>query len=143
MPRFVLLYHDCPPHYSRPSHWDFMLEAGNSLRTWALEKLPRGWHAAQSSTARTYQNCASVAGVEEVAADELGRHRRDYLEYEGDVSNNRGRVIRIATGTYTSESETPNCWQLTLIGDAISGRITLSRSQENESVWTLTFLPAN
>ena len=96
MPRFVLLYHDCPPNYPRPSHWDLMLEAGDTLRTWALEQLPRDWHAVQLLTSkRVFHIVLAVAESNEVAAEELGDHRRDYLEYEGEVSDNRGRVIRV------------------------------------------------
>jgi hypothetical protein len=30
----------------------------------------------------------------------LANHRRAYLEYEGEISGNRGRVSRIEEGTY-------------------------------------------
>ena len=31
---------------------------------------------------------------------QLGEHRRDYLDYEGPVSGNRGQVRRIAAGSF-------------------------------------------
>src|SRR6266516_4579452 len=98
MPRFVLLYHDCPPKYERPSHWDLMIEAGEMLRTWALERLPRSWRDLQNRTAAVYSNCAAVAETDSVSARMLGDHRRDYLEFEGPLSGERGAVIRIAAG---------------------------------------------
>ena len=36
MPRFVVLRHDAP----RGLHWDFMLEIGPVLATWALDREP-------------------------------------------------------------------------------------------------------
>jgi len=80
MPRFVILRHETPPGYHRPPHWDFMLEADGVLRTWALpEKPARG-----------------LALTVEAIAD----HRLSYLEYEGEVSGDRGRVARWDWGTY-------------------------------------------
>ena len=40
MPRFVVLLHETPAGYSRGTHFDLMLEYGEALRTWALNKLP-------------------------------------------------------------------------------------------------------
>src|SRR4029079_11706988 len=103
MPRFVLLYHDCPPNYERTSHWDFMLESGDVLRTWALDRLPRDWEGAFARTSPVYPDCPLLAGDNTVAAMQLGHHRRDYLELEGPLSGDRGTVMRVAAGTYRSE----------------------------------------
>src|SRR5205807_4006979 len=105
MPRFVLLYHDCPPSYVRPSHWDLMLECGDALRTWALEELPHDWQAAYARTTARDVNCASLAAENAVVAIQLGDHRREYLHLEGPLSANRGTVIRVAEGNYRSETE--------------------------------------
>ena len=35
MPQFVLLEHDHPE-----LHWDFMLESGDALLTWRLDRIP-------------------------------------------------------------------------------------------------------
>lgn len=100
MARFVLLYHDCPPGYVRASHWDLMLESGDMLRTWALDRLPRSWEEWRARTAERFPNCAAHADGEEVAAAALGDHRREYLEFEGEVSGGRGSVVRVASGVY-------------------------------------------
>ena len=92
MPRFVLLYHECPAKYARASHWDLMLEVGESLRTWALLSCPTTGAAAQSYTASLFPACAAASTENIVGAEPLGDHRRDYLEYEGPVSGQRGRV---------------------------------------------------
>jgi hypothetical protein len=134
MPRFILLYHDCPPNYARPSHWDLMLEAGDTLRTWALQQLPRDWAAAHARTVATFPQCPVLAKGNKVAAEKLGDHRRDYLEYEGELSGNRGRVIRVADGVFVEQWETRLGWCLLLDGTTISVQIELDR-ESDEREW--------
>jgi hypothetical protein len=138
MPRFVLLYHECPPGYDRPSHWDLMLEAGGSLRTWALLQLPRGWESAQSHTASIYPECADVSSKSSVDAEPLGDHRRDYLEYEGPISAERGQVTRVDAGSFETLSESQQHWQVELRGGRLSGEVILAASKANANGWTLT-----
>lgn len=76
MPRFALL-----EHRWRGVHWDLMLEAGETLRTWAID-------------------APIVAGVE-LPARALPDHRQTYLEYEGPISGDRGAVRRLDSGQYT------------------------------------------
>ncbi len=75
--RFVLL-----EHRWNGVHWDFMLERGESLRTWAID--------------------APVVADLDLPARALPDHRRIYLEYEGEVSGNRGTVHRVDEGVYTA-----------------------------------------
>jgi hypothetical protein len=76
MPRYVILEHDHPA-----LHWDFMLEAGDVLKTWRLAAPPRPGGA--------------------VAAEPSFDHRRAYLDYEGPVSGGRGAVTRWDAGTFS------------------------------------------
>ena len=73
----------------------FEVEANEKLTTFALETLP-------------------VNQGSEVESTKLDDHRRDYLNYEGAVSNNRGTVTRIAEGNWTGDL----AGQLTLTFDA-------------------------
>src|SRR3954469_19065724 len=143
MPRFVLLYHDCPPEYERPSHWDLMFDVGEVLRTWALERLLRSWLAAQSQTAATFRNCAPVAPGDSVSARMLGDHRRDYIGFEGRLSGERGTVIRVAAGTFATARETDTEWEIALSNTSIDGQILLARSDLGANEWTLQCLPAS
>lgn len=138
MPRFVLLYHDCPPHYERPSHWDLMLEVGESLRTWALPRLPNAWKASRTRTAASHPDCPPLANKDAVSAEQLPDHRLDYLDNEGPLSGDRGQVTRIDRGTYFSEAEMPGCWRLTFAGGSCGGRITLQQTGPETRQWTLT-----
>jgi len=138
MPRFVLLYHDCPPHYERPSHWDFMLESGDVLRTWALSQLPRDWQAAHARTCETFPTCPTLADTNEVAAQQLADHRREYLALEGELTNNRGGVIRVEEGSVIEQWETPFGWYVSLKGNAINCSIELDQCHSDKTMWTLS-----
>jgi hypothetical protein len=141
MPRFVLLFHDCPPSYERPSHWDFMLEQDALLRTWAISELPAAWHAACEKVASSQQTKLPGATGDTVEARALGDHRLAYLDFEGPLSGNRGRVVRIDAGTFRlldKTSQTPNCLHVELSGLLLSGAATLMRSEADSEQWTLT-----
>jgi hypothetical protein len=137
MPRFVLLYHQCPPEYVRASHWDLMLEAGDVLRTWALGELPRAWSSVHARSAAIDEKCRPLGKADNVAAEQLGDHRRDYLYLEGPLSGNRGSVVRVCEGSYRTESETADCWRFILEGQDFSCCANLRQSNSESSVWTL------
>ena len=138
MPRFVLLYHKCPPGYERPFHWDLMLEANGTLRTWALARLPRDWRAIQHRTADADPNCPPIASDNSVGAEQLPDHRLDYLHQEGPLSNNRGHVSRIDAGTYVTETEAAARWEIHLTGGELCGKIALRQHSPGSAQWMLT-----
>jgi hypothetical protein len=141
MPRFVLLYHECPPDYERASHWDFMLEVGAVLRTWAVPQLPASWHDAHQRTRGLHPGCAPAATINEVGAEQLAAHRRDYLAYEGPVSGGRGHVVRIDQGTYETKVESSQSWTLALAGQCLRGTVELCQTTEAQSRWKLRIHP--
>jgi DNA polymerase Ligase (LigD) len=102
MPRFVLL-----EHLWDGVHWDFMLEAGEVLRTWAID-------------------APIVAGVD-LPARAIGDHRRLYLEYEGEISGNRGRVRRLEEGTYRVLVWSADHVRVVLVGPQLVGEVDLRR----------------
>lgn len=118
MPRYVILRHECPADYGRPSHWDFMLESGAVLRTWALEHLPR----------------AGEQGVAEALPD----HRLAYLDYEGPISRGRGAVTRWDAGTYTIVRETADELVVELHGAQLQLQITLARQRDLPQRWMIS-----
>ncbi len=87
--RFVLLMHLVGEKSDRPDHWDLMLENGPTLFTLELQTLPvpnRGYWCLR-----------------------LPDHRHYYLEYEGELSDGRGSVKRIAAGFYSSTHTSTTC----------------------------------
>jgi hypothetical protein len=105
--RFVLLRHETPAGYPRPSHWDFMIEVAGALRTWALAETPTDGR--------------------DIEAERLADHRIAYLELEGEISGGRGTVTRTDRGTYKIVRESENELLLLLRGEQLIGSALLTR----------------
>jgi hypothetical protein len=114
-PRFVILLHETPPGYSHPTHWDLMFEQGTALRTWALAAEPSG-------------------GVT-IDAERLPDHRREYLDYEGPISGDRGQVTRWDTGTFQLVRDTAQEFVALLTGERLSGRVRLTKQATGDQRW--------
>ena len=119
MPRFVILEHTGTATYKPGSHWDLMLEAEGRLRTWELQQLP-------------------AEGVA-VTAKSLPDHRLDYIEFEGDLTANRGSVIRWDSGEYAVVSETNDDVVVQLNGGKLRGCLRLTRTAADIGLWQATF----
>jgi hypothetical protein len=119
MPRFVVLRHEMPAGSPRLSHWDFMLEDGQALCTWALDEHPR-------------------AGAK-VRATSLADHRLDYLDLEGPISGNRGSVTRLDRGEYECLERNESHWRVKLAGATLRSELTIVRDPSDESSWTFQF----
>ena len=113
MPRFVVLYHEMPADAKRSSHWDFMLEQGDVLLTWALEIEPDI--------------------VDEQIARKLDDHRLAYLDYEGPVSGNRGSVTRWDSGNYKSLEQSEDRLLIDAQGNRLAGQIELIRDSNPQA----------
>lgn len=112
MPRFVVLTHDHPF-----PHWDFLLEAGESCRTWRLLAEPGPGRA--------------------VPAESLPAHRVHYLTYEGPVSGGRGTVARWDAGTFAPIVETADRIEVELRGGRLAGRCVIAAL--SDGTWRATF----
>jgi hypothetical protein len=114
MPRFVVLDHDHPlPHF------DLMLEVGPVLWTWRLERPPE-------------------AGPEQ-SAERIPDHRPHYLDYEGPVSGNRGRVLRRDEGTFVWLVQEEDRLELRLEGRGGNGTLILRKRVP--PLWSMRFVP--
>ncbi len=115
LPRYVVLEHTGSESYKPGRHWDLMLEMGETLRCWELPQPP---------TAETVQTTIALAD-----------HRMAYLDYEGPVSNNRGRVVLWDSGNYELVSETPFELMASLTGDRVQGIVQLVRDRQDDNRW--------
>ena len=116
--RFVILRHDSP----RGEHFDFMLEAGGVLKTWALPRAPE-------------------AGIE-MDCEALADHRLTYLDYEGPISGDRGVVTRWDWGTCAVERQGNDEWAVELAGHRIAGHATVRRSAHAQNRWSFCLAEA-
>jgi DNA polymerase Ligase (LigD) len=119
MPRYVVLQHDPPNENTGDVHWDFMIETGAALRTWALEEEPTAEKA--------------------IPAKALADHRPVYLDYEGPISGDRGTVSKWDAGSFETLAETPTELHLHLIGGRLSGTVKISQNAADAQRWTFVF----
>ena len=97
--RFVILHH----RTQTEDHWDVMLETDSTLKTWSIPpQCPTG---------------SSFA----CPAKRLPNHRKHYLDYEGEITENRGTVARIDAGRY--EQLSPE--QFILYGTRFTGKLVV------------------
>jgi hypothetical protein len=109
-----------------------MLEAGETLQTWALNELPHDWQNIEG---------LKCAASNSVPADQLADHRLAYLDYEGPVRGDRGTVTRIDEGTYESRMRAADRLVVDVVGKVIRGEIELQRNAVPSSQWQLSFRP--
>lgn len=122
MPRFVVLKHTMPADSDRSDHFDMMFECDGVLLTWEILE--------------------PVSDNYDGVCTRLFDHRIDYLEYEGEVSNRRGEVIRVHSGAYASEgpvASTGNEFQFELSSEHLNTTLTLRKVGEDR--WQINCRP--
>ncbi len=117
MSRFVVLQHQSP----RGVHWDFMLQRGGALATWALGQEPVP-HTA-------------------ISAESLADHRLVYLDYEGPISGGRGTVARWDWGTYDSLRWDAEEVVVRLAGVRLCGEVRVTRTPDQPGGWSFLYCP--
>lgn len=110
MPRFTISHHTDSPE---GEHFDLFLEVETALATWRLSKT--SFEAPQAAT-------------------KTDDHRVKYLDYEGAISNNRGRVKIWDTGTYSPDVWTDNRIVIVVRGKQIKTRLQLERGTSESAV---------
>lgn len=106
MLRYVVLRHEgiADPHF------DLMFETapGSALKTWRSPAWPI---------------------TEPTPLVERGDHRREYLEYEGPVSSNRGNVRCVCRGCFRMISNSESQWRILL--DNSPAALSLTKSSDS------------
>lgn len=115
MPRYVVLYHQLPQEHQRDSHWDVMLEDGDQLLTWALDKSP--------------------VATNESNALQLANHRLDYLFKEGRIAGDRGAVERVDAGDFEWITREPDAISIEIRGEFLNGIVCLRRGTDDHWRW--------
>jgi len=96
--RFVVLRHNVGPGTSRAGelHFDWMFEIDGMLRTWATAPIERFDQSIELDCHR------------------LADHRIDYLDYEGEISGDRGSVSRVLSGSFRLIEDLPDRFEAQL-----------------------------
>ena len=104
MPTFVI-----QEHHATRLHWDFRLELGGVLKSWALPKLP-----------------TSTKGIKRLAI-QVEDHPKSYGSFQGEIKEGYGKgTVRIwDKGNYTLIKRTPKEIEFQLQGKRMKGRYVL------------------
>ena len=116
MRRFVLHKHS---GYG-PTHWDLMLEIDEALATWRIAADP-----------------LAASPGEPIEAVRIHDHRKAYLDYEGDVSNDRGEVRAQDAGALSDLSCDADLWTFESGGAILKGRFEMRRVDADADAWVL------
>ncbi len=101
-------------------HWDFLVEDGSSLRTWAID--------------------APIEADADLPARVLPAHRLIYLDYEGEVSGGRGTVERWDSGSCEVLEWGEGRVRLAVRGGQLVGLVELRRvGDEDPRRWLFRF----
>lgn len=119
MPRFVTQQHE---KQSEQVHWDLMLEQGDVLKTFRLDKPPED------------------ILVHPVRAAPIFDHPLKFLTYEGPVNKGLGRVHIVDQGTYELISQSMHDLKMILRGEVLTG---LFHMHKTDNTWLFTAVPAN
>ena len=117
MPRFTISRHTGA---KEGDHYDLFLEHGETLRTWRLERPDFS---------------------EPQEATEIDPHRKDYLDYEGEISGNRGRVRIVETGEYVAADWTPALIVVELKGRGEPVRLRIEELDGKVRTWRVRRVP--
>lgn len=108
--RFVILRHTVDDTSTNGDHFDLMLEHGDSLWTWAIDEFP---FAENGQIARR-----------------LPDHRLVYLEFEGELTNGRGHVSQVESGSCYWKVIEDSSISVELQGQSMLQNITLAQNED-------------
>jgi hypothetical protein len=96
-------------HITVNPHFDLMIDNGESLDTWQVHE----------------GDMDRLISGKTITAESIEPHRRDYLEYEGPVSQGRGRVEIYDTGEYSDIIREKTHLSLLLKGERLRGKMEI------------------
>jgi len=89
------------------AHWDLMLESGDCLETYRVNKPPQEW------------------GDKPMEAVKIVDHPLKFLTYEGVVNKGKGKVTIADTGTYEVIDKTEDTRRIRFNGNVLKGEFEL------------------
>ncbi len=110
MRRFVVQAHT----RNHQTHYDLMLESGDTLKTWQMDSPPD-------------QIPQTTIKIQD--------HRLIYLEYEGEISNNRGSVKIWDKGEISILEESDTAWSIAMEGTLLKGTYRLMTDDKIKWIW--------
>ncbi len=118
--RYVIQHHIC-----EHEHYDLMIENDDALSTWSI----------------TPGNLAALLNGNRIEATRIQDHRKDYLKYEGPVSDDRGRVEIYDSGDCEMDinfEDDDRCFVKRMNGGILKGIV---RIQEQGDIFIIEYTP--
>jgi len=100
-------------HITVDNHYDLMVERGNTLITWQIPE-------------NIFNQFKSGSEIE---AEKIQDHRKKYLEYQGPVSCDRGRVQIFDSGEYSDIIWNNEEIKINILGNRIQGLLSIIKNQ--------------
>jgi hypothetical protein len=113
--KYIVHKHQKEPE---PTHWDLMLESGGILETYRLADPPEKW------------------GKKVIEAVKIFDHPLKFLNYEGPVNKDKGRVDIADSGEYRVLAKDDKQRLLEFTGSILNGKFSLA--QINGERWNLS-----
>jgi len=110
-------------HLTVPDHYDLMIEKGDALLTWRI-------------LSREFTKF--LRGLP-VHAERIRDHRKDYLDYEGPVSCDRGRIEVYDSGEYAGDASDSVIF-LPINGTILKGTLSIKEIRENTCMAQITLI---
>jgi len=111
--RFVIQEHTAGIRHRR-IHWDFMLESGNILQTYRLDKAPDEILHYSANALRILD------------------HSLKFLTYQGPVNKGQGSVCIVESGTFQIIRQNHSRVKLNLNGQTLEGKFILVQIKDDE-----------
>ena len=125
MPHYVVLHHRVLAGKALPrgahDHFDWMFENGDSLLTWATDSLPS---RTSGSTMRAIL---------------LPAHRTIYLTFQGPLSEDRGEVERVESGTFETIQINETQYEFAVKGDRVGIILLRKNHRGGDATWDWSF----
>lgn len=102
-------------------HFDLMFEEGDVLATYQIKSI---------------DDLLNMKGVEAINIQD---HRLIYLDYEGEISNNRGYVKIFDKGEYLVKTKSINAMEYEVKGNILNGIISFSLLDSGRRAWELMY----
>ncbi len=95
-----------------------------------LQRDRDGESSSQLITFRLSVPVQLLAPGEEMSAERIADHRREYLRYEGPIPGNRGSIRRLVSGRLARIAADPDRWRLEVEWDATDEAAPVRQSLE-------------
>ncbi|MDD5326538.1 MAG: DNA polymerase ligase N-terminal domain-containing protein [Phycisphaerae bacterium] len=97
-------------------HWDFMLESGDVLQTYRIDKAPQ------------------QIGDSPANAEKIFDHPLKFLSYEGPVNKGLGSVRIVESGSYEILHKDNSKIELDLNGKILKGKFALTHNEDDNFI---------